>query len=313
MYFFKEKISNILNILNQRLSWHYKIIFLTATIILLFGLIYDVFIVIIYFLNIRNSGIVIGCTLILFSIFFLWRNQGIFGNKIIPVKRKIKIYPFTKKQKYPQRIIDTKGGNYNENVQGNYIQGDYINHHVTIQEQQVEVSSNISHTLDEFKEILAQMIVQNSDTIEAISKFAQELAEELHKHPEVKPHFNATQDINEKELVNIILKLILIPNYPSQGRNNNDDLIPTYLEENKEERDRYIYFYKRYVIDVTKDHNNFWFFKIQPDIYYHLRTTEKIYIGSSFYYYSEYAISAAKRKIDQIRFNNWKNNIDKAE
>ncbi|OKH33620.1 hypothetical protein FACHB389_17665, partial [Nostoc calcicola FACHB-389] len=219
--------------------------------------------------------------------------------------------PFTKKQKYSQRIIDTKGGNYNETVQGNYIQGDYINHHVTIQEHQVEVSANISHTLDEFKEILAQMIVQNSDPIGAISKFAQELAQELHNHPEVKPHFNATQDTNEKELVNIILKLILIPNYTSQGLNNNDNSVPTYLEE--EERDRYIYFYKKYVIDVTKAHNNFWFFKIQPDIYYHLRTTEKIYIGSSFYYFSESAISAAKRKIDEIRFNNWKNNIDNAE
>lgn len=311
MYFLKEKISKVLKILNQRLSLRYKIIFLTVVIILFSALIYDLFIVIIDFFKNKYFGILLGCGLILSSMFFLWRNQAIFGNKIIPLKRKIKIYPLTKEQKTSQNIIDTRGGNYNETVQGNYIQGDYINHHVTIQEHQVEVSSNISHTIDEFKEILAQMMVQNSDPIEAISKFAQELAEELHNHPEVKTHFNATQDTNEKELVNIILKLLLIPTYSFQRLNNNDNSVPTYLEE--EERDRYIYFYKRYVIDVTKDQNNFWFFKIQPDIYYHLRTTEKIYIGSSFYYFSESAISAAKRKIDEIRFNNWKNNIDNAE
>ncbi|WP_138504453.1 hypothetical protein [Nostoc sp. PA-18-2419] len=301
MHFFRGKLYDALRLLNRRLSLKDKIICLTVGILLIAALIYDLFII-------NPYATIAGLILILLSIFLPWRNKALSQRHIKQITRTPKIYRLSKTQKTNQTIIDTKGGNYNENFQGNYIEGDYINQHVTIQDRQVELNSNISHTLDEFREILNQIVVQSSNPIEGISKFAQELAEELRNHPEVKEYFNANEDNSEQELVNIILKLLLTQNncYKLNNVNTNSDFYSIeYFEDDYDEyeKDRCILSYKGYTIYIAKDQNDWWHYRIKRNDLSFL----KISLFDSHSYSKELAISNAKKKVDEERFNNWQN------
>jgi len=315
MYFLKEKLYNFIKFLNRRLLLEYKIIFSVITILLVLRSIYYLFIKAQNLFKENPYTFILSFILISLGIFLMWRNHTFSKNKTTINTKKFKIYTLTRTQKHNHNMIDTKGGNYNENIQGNYIDGDYINHHVTIQGCQVEVSSeNIDQILNEFREILSKMISQNSNPLEVISQFAQELAEELHKNPEVENDFNADKNIGEKELVDIILKLILIQNNKQENsylqKLNNVSSVDLKDFEDEEEQDRYIFTYKEYTIDIAKDHWNEWHYKIQNTCHFSLRTTDKIYISPYGFPLKEEAYNQAKQKIDQKRFDNWKNNID---
>jgi len=86
-------------------------------------------------------------------------------------------------------------------------------------------------------------------------------------------------------------------------------LLPA-LNGKSQEQDRYIFTYKEYTIDIAKDHWNDWHYKIQNTRHFSLRTTDKIYISPYGFPLKEEAYNQAKQKIDQKRFDNWKNNID---
>lgn len=253
MYFVRKILYKYLRILNQIIPLRYKILFSVMVVVSVFVLIYELYIA-------NSVATIAGLSLILLGVFLILQNKSADKIQKKIIARKIKIYTSNRSQKSHGIMVDTKGGNYNETVEGNYIEGDFVNHNITIQGHKVGISSDISDTLNEFREILAQTIVQNPNPVESISNFAEELVAELQKNPEVKSYFNVDKDINDKELVNTIIKLVLTQNYNfknsySQILNNDNELDSVdYLENEEEEEEsyRYISSYRGYKIDLAK-------------------------------------------------------------
>jgi hypothetical protein len=267
----------------------------------------------------------VGLTLILSGIFLQFRNQFLAKNqpKLAPIKQ---IIPTSNQQ----RTINTKGGNYNEKVGRDYIEGDYVKKYINIKNKQVEISSDISETLGDFKDILNEMIVKSSDPVEAISQFARELAEELRKQPEVKASIDDKDDSSEQELANKIIIDLLTKSYDQisqineitqitrteqinqssqiQKVNNSSTLEYTYYtpnEENEYNNDRCIILYNEYTIYLAKDHENMWNLEIQREDGSPLDLSKQRRFSSK-----DNAIGTAKKKIDKDRIANWKSSIN---
>ncbi|OUL32498.1 hypothetical protein BV378_00150 [Nostoc sp. RF31YmG] len=239
-------------------------------------------------------GTILALTLILSSIFSYFDNQNKskYQSKIISVIQ-------TNSTANNQRTIDTNSGDYNENIQGNYIKGDNINQHIDIGGSQVEINNDISPSeiCDEFRDILTRNIAQSSNVLDAICKFQQELTEELRKHPEVKVYLNGNIDSNEEELVNNILKILLSQEFYSiESLNNTGQLVTTNLvkDENKvTEKYKNSIQYRNYTIELLKGKHDRWIYKIyRPDFSI---LENKTRITS---YKEEDAIKKAKKEIN---------------
>ncbi|TFI52834.1 hypothetical protein BLD44_019170 [Mastigocladus laminosus UU774] len=180
--------------------------------------------------------------------------------------------------------INTNGGNYNGLIQGNYVQGDYIN----IQETPVDISHGITQTMDEFREILMNMVNQGYSTEEAVEQITNELLEEIRRKPEIKSKLlideNASDNEIAEEFINILIRRKYFINRQSSQRSN-------YMSDDYEET----IYYKGYAIHLEADKDDNWYYKIDGLLFYE---TGKSFSKSS-------AIDEAKGKIDEERFRNW--------
>lgn len=192
--------------------------------------------------------------------------------------------------------------NVNDNSDLN-ISDSYMEQYITIEDRQVEIGDDVSQAFHEFRDILVHSIAQSSNPLDAVSEFAQNLTEELHKHPEVKLRLNADRNINEQELVNNIIKLLLTQNHYHQIQklNPSSDLVYLeYLNDDEEFYDRQIIIYKGYKIHLHKNQNNRWHYKIQRnDLSFLTKNKSRRFL------YREHALAAAKRKIRRDKFINW--------
>ncbi|MEH2357828.1 hypothetical protein [Nostoc sp.] len=252
------------------------------------------------------------------------RNQSIvkIQPRLAPIKQ---IIPTTNKQ----RTVNTNGGAYNEKIGRDYIGRDYVKKYINIKNEEVEISADISETLGDFKDILNEIIVKSSDPGQVISQFAQELAEELRKQPEIKASFNEKEDSTEQELANKIIIDLLTKSYDQlsqinqttqitrtdqinqssqiQKLNNYSPLEYTYYIPNND-NDRDVILYNGYTIYLAKDHVNMWNLEIQREDSSPLDLSKQRRFSSK-----DNAIGTAKKKIDKDRMTNWKSNINNPE
>ena len=283
---------------------------------LLLALIHSAFII-----NIYIS--IIGLSLSLSGAFLHFRNQNIAKDQIKLIAVKQIIPPLNNHKKIEpivNRTVNTNGASYNENIGRDYVGRDLVTKNITLEGQRVEISSDYSQTLGDFKDILNEMIVQSSNAVEAISQFGRELAEELRKNPEIKVNLNAQVDSSEQELVNNIIIDLLTKSYDEisqihqivqtsqitrtnqlQRINNSRDLeyIEYCIASNEIDRDTREY--NEYTIYLAKDHENMWHvgIKRKDDSSLHLSKQRRF---SS----KDNAIGTAKKKIDKDRMLRWK-------
>lgn len=184
--------------------------------------------------------------------------------------------------------INTGGGNYNRLIEGNYIQGDYIN----IQDNRVDISKDVTSILDDFRVIITKMQSQGYSTEQAVAQMAKELAEETRNKPYVKGKFHIDEDASDSEVSEEFIRLLILNNYVLNKK------APRYQvysgsedsEDYEEEID-----YKGYTIYLESDKDGVWHYKI-----------DGLYFGETGENYSKYyAINEAKGKIDEERFRNW--------
>ncbi|MBD2479497.1 hypothetical protein H6G79_31405 [Anabaena sp. FACHB-83] len=280
---------------------------------------------------------IIGLTSFFSGIFLHFRNQYLAKNKyrLEPIK---KVEVIANSQKVVEKTtettvktaihstvntntsshIDTGGGNYNKEIRGNYTQGNsyegnVVTKNITIEGQRVEISSDYSQTLGDLKDILNEMIFQSSNVVDTISKFAEDLIEELRKQPELKTNLNAPENFSNQELVNKIIIDLLTKSYDQISqitRINRTNQIQTlsnsrnleyveYYIENESDRDTREY--NGYIIHLAKDHDNMWNFKIQKEDLSFLDLSSQKRTRSK-----DNAIGKAKNIIDKDRMSNWK-------
>ncbi|WP_333127278.1 GUN4 domain-containing protein [Microcoleus sp. Pol11C3] len=80
------------------------------------------------------------------------------------------------------RNIFTGGGNYNQSIHGDYIQGDYIE----IQGCYINTNQDLSHVVAEFREVVEQLKNQGYSAHKAEDQVAQDLEEKTRSNPKVK-------------------------------------------------------------------------------------------------------------------------------
>ncbi|WP_392530189.1 hypothetical protein [Nostoc sp. C117] len=271
---------------------------------------------------------IVGLTSLFSGIFLHFRNQYLANNQ--PRLATIKQIISTPNQ---QRTVNTNGGDYNESIGRDYIGRDSIKKYINIKNEQVEIGSDISETLGDFKDILNEMIIKSSDPVEAISQFAKELAEELRKQPEVKANFDDKGDSSEQELANKIIIDLLTKSYDQisqinqtiqitqpdqinqssqiQKINSSSALEYTYYisnNENEYKNDRDDISYNGYTIYLAKDHENMWNIEIQREDNSLLDLSKQRRFSSK-----DNAIGTAKKKIDKDRIASWKSSINPLE
>ncbi|MEH2222919.1 hypothetical protein [Nostoc sp.] len=180
--------------------------------------------------------------------------------------------------------VNTKGGNYNEHIEGNYIQGDYIN----IQNKQIDISEDVNQILGEFQNILTKLINQGCSIEEAVTQLANDLANEARRKPEIKSKFLIEEDANDNEVKEEFITLLnLLKNETLFSFNYDEDNNSNDYEERIS--------YKGYTIYLETDKDGCWHYKIDGIFYDN--------IGESYSRYS--AMDEAKGKIDEERFRNW--------
>lgn len=271
---------------------------------------------------------VAGLTLFLLGLLLWLRNKNIARNRArLALRNQEEGIPSNQitVNRNHSPYVNTEGGNYNREIgrdyiQGNSIKGDLVTKNITIEGQKVEVSSDYSQTLGDFKEILDDMILKSSNPVEAISQFARELAEELRKQPEIKVYLDAKQSSNEQEVVNKFIIDLLTKSYDQisqinqiiqtsqitrtnqiQRINNpsNVEYIEYYTHNNELDRDTIEY--KEYMINLAKDHENMWHFRIQREDDSFLDLGKQRRFSSK-----DNAIGTAKKKVEQDRIARWK-------
>ncbi|RCJ27284.1 hypothetical protein A6S26_12660 [Nostoc sp. ATCC 43529] len=291
-------------------------------------------------LTINITSAVLALTLLISSIITYFWNQNIEKNKYrLEAIKQVEV--IANNQRVPETsaetkvnttvprtvntnastYIDTGSGNYNKEIRGNYIQGDSIEgdvvtKNITIEGQRVEISSDYSQTLGDLKDILNEMMLKSSNAVEAISRFAEELIEELRKQPEVKVNLNEKETSNEQEVVNKIIIDLLTKSYEQisqinqitkitrtnqiQNLSNSRDLeYVEYYIENESDRDTREY--NGYIIHLAKDHDNMWNFRIHKEDLSFLDLSSQRRTRSK-----DNAIGKAKSIIDRDRMSDWK-------
>ncbi|MGB3758526.1 MAG: hypothetical protein WBA07_19460 [Rivularia sp. (in: cyanobacteria)] len=283
---------------------------------------------------------VLGITLLISSIITLFYNEKLKRDegKIEPIKH-IELIESHRKSVQGDNNRAVQGDN-NRAVQGdgNQIVTTTIgrdkneNKNITINNKQVEISSDISQTLGDFKDILNEMMDKSPNPVDVISQFAKELTEELCKQPELKISFNAEEYSSEKELANKIIIDLLTKSYDEisqinqviqtsitrtdqasqiQKVNNSNVLEYTYYipNENEYNNDRDNIPYKEYAIYLAKDHENMWHLDIKRENDSSLDLSKQRRFSSK-----DNAIGTAKKKIDKDRMAIWKtSNINTLE
>jgi hypothetical protein len=84
----------------------------------------------------------------------------------------------------PTSTINTEGGNYNESIEGNYIQGDY--NYITIQGDCIRISSDFSEVADQLLEIVTRLQSEGRSKEEAQQLVALDLENQAKDKPSVK-------------------------------------------------------------------------------------------------------------------------------
>ncbi|MCY7383484.1 MAG: hypothetical protein LH628_13045 [Microcoleus sp. CAN_BIN18] len=226
--------------------------------------------------NQYTFGIIIGIIVLAIGIYLYFKRQ-----------RAVKDHhkPYDLKDKNNSTInhdINTGGGNYNK-VEGNYIQGDYIN----IQDKRVDMSKDISSILNDFRFILSKMQSQGYSTEQAVTQMAKELAEETRKKPYVKGKFHIDENADDSEVFQEFFRLLI------QNKHLFNQTTGYEGEENYGEKINY----KGHTIYLESDKDDNWHYKINGSM-----CNE-----SGEYYDKDLAIDEAKGKIDDERFSisNW--------
>jgi hypothetical protein len=272
----KKLLSKGLAFLNNRLSRFEKIIyFLLVTSLIVVTLISWIQTYPYYF------ALIIGLILFLIGIYSFITTYIQSQGKFINVKEN------NNNSKNYNNKINIKNGNYNELIQGSYIQGDYIN----IQNQSVDISEDVSQILEELQNILTNLIYQGSTIEEAVNKIATDLEKESRKNPEIKSKFLIDEDTNDSEFKEEFITL-LINNYLSISKTQ----FSSNYDDNKNSNDyQEIVNYRGYTIYFETDKDGKWHYKIDGLLY---DNTGEWYNKSS-------AINEAKGKIDEERFSKW--------
>ncbi len=172
--------------------------------------------------------------------------------------------------------INTGGGNYNRVVEGNYIQGDYIN----IQDNRIDMSKDITSILDDFRAILNEMKSQGYSTDQAVTQMAEELAKETRNKSYVKGKFHIDENAADSEVYETFVRLLI--------RNHSFNQVTGY--EGEEDYGENIN-YKGHTIYLESDKDDRWYYKINGSM-----CNE-----SGEYFDKDLAIDQAKGKIDQAR------------
>lgn len=301
-------------------------------------------------LTINITSAILGLTLLISSVITYFWNQNIEKNKyrLKPTKQveiianNQRIVEDTTETTVSTTVhktvntnsssyIDTEGGNYNQEIGRDYIQGDYIGRdsvnknikNITIGKREVEINPNdIVETFDKLRDILTQSITQSSNALEAISEFAKELTEELRNHPEVKVCFGVNENISIQELVNQIFIDLLTKSYDPINESNQISRIdkPDQIQkiniakgsefiEHFESRgnNEYDILYKEYTIHLFQEKLKRWLYRIK-------RSDSSIFVEHSKHSRNIYfAIGRAIDQIDNEIDMNWKNNINNLE
>ncbi|MEG3847714.1 hypothetical protein QT971_17020 [Microcoleus sp. herbarium19] len=224
--------------------------------------------------NQYTFGIIIGIIILAIGVYLYFKRQG-------GVKDNHKSYDLEDKNNSTvNHNINTGGGNYNRVVEGNYIQGDYIN----IQDNHVDMSKDITSILDDFRAILNEMKSQGYSTEQAVTQMAKELAAETRKNPYVKGKFHIDENADDSEVFEFMRLLIL----------NNHLFNQTTGYEGEENYGENIN-YKGHTIYLESDKDDRWYYKINGSM-----CNE---IGE--YFDKDLAIDQAKGKIDEARRSNW--------
>jgi uncharacterized protein YoaH (UPF0181 family) len=235
--------------------------------------------------NIYAVGIATGITLLLIVLYlYLKRKKGI--------TRQNKLNNLEDKNNSTINYdINTSGGNYNELIQGNYIQGDYIN----IQGKPIDINQDISQIMGEFQNILTKLVNQGCSTEEALIQLANDLTNEAQNKPRIKSKFFIDKDADISEIQEEFINR-LINSYSSQSpiTNFSKYLASNAIYENSCEYEEVIN-YKGYKIYLEVDKDDNWHYKIDG-----LSFNET---GES--WAKHFAIDEAKGKIDEERFSNW--------
>ncbi|HBW33625.1 MAG TPA: hypothetical protein DEF48_26840 [Nostoc sp. UBA8866] len=245
------------------------------------------------------------------------------------LKRKVKLVR-TKQEKTiseHQIIWNSKGGNIEQNIARDFIGRDAVtnnNKKITIKNREVEVNpNNIIQTFDDFRDILAQSIIQSSDALEAIREFAQELTEQLRNQPEVKSSFGVDKNISINGLLKEVFIELLTKNYNQINEKDENGLI---VHSNKIEgmnisktsnfieyfkywgHNNYDIIYKTYTIQLFQEEGKLWHYRIKrSDSSFLEKTNGKPRLRSSDIYT---AIGKAIREIEREITKTWKNNSE---
>ena len=224
--------------------------------------------------NQYTFGIIIGIIILTLGIYIYFKRQG-------GVKDNQKSYNLEDKNNSTiNHDINTGGGNYNRVVEGNYIQGDYIN----IQDNRVDMSKDITSILDDFRAILNEMKSQGYSTEQAVTQMAEELAKETRKKPYVKGKFHIDENAADSEVYETFVSLI---------RNHSFNQTTGYEGE---ENHRKNINYEGHTIYLESDKDDrWWHYKINGPL---CNESGECLSKSS-------AIDEAKGKIDEARFSNW--------
>ena len=224
--------------------------------------------------NQYTFGIIIGIIILAIGIYLYFKRQG-------GVKDNQKSYNLEdKNNSTTNHDINTGSGNYNRVVEGNYIQGDYIN----IQDNRVDMSKDITSILDDFRSILNEMKSQGYSTEQAVTQMAEELAKETRKKPYVKGKFHIDENAGDSEVYETFVRLLI--------RNHSFNQTTGYegLEDDGEEIN-----YKKHTIYLESDKDGFW---------WHYKIKGSLCNESGKRYGKDLAIDEAKGKIDEERFSN---------
>lgn len=225
--------------------------------------------------NQYTFGIIIGIIILAIGIYLYFKRQR-------GVKHNHK--PYDLKDKNNSTInhdINTGGGNYNK-VEGNYIQGDYIN----IQDNRIDMSKDITSIFDDFRDILTKMQNQGYSTEQAVNQMAKELAEETRKNPYVKGKFHLDENAYDSEDFEEFFRLLI------QNKHLFNQTTGYEGEENYGEKINY----KGHTIYLESDKDDRW---------WHYKINGLLCNESGEHLGKKSAIDEAKGKIDEARFSNW--------
>ncbi|MEG4279504.1 GUN4 domain-containing protein [Microcoleus sp. MON1_C1] len=121
------------------------------------------------------------------------------------------------------RDIYTGGGNYNQSIYGDYIQGDYIE----IQGCYINTNQDLSDVVAELREVVEQLKNQGYSADKAEAQVAQDLAEKARSNPKVKKRVvkwakslnNTSNRINnETEAAKEVIKYAAASQYSSSAK-----------------------------------------------------------------------------------------------